>query len=444
MEKILLIEDAAPLRDALSVFLTHEGFEVDAVEDAETALPLLTQSNYACIISDFRLPGMDGIEFLKRSREVTKAGPFLLMTAYGSIEIAVDAMKHGASDFIVKPFEPKNLSLSVRDLIKHNRVIERRKSGASRRNKPLFTSDPGMSRILTQATKASRVDSTVLLLGESGTGKELLARFIHEQSSRKDKPFVAVNCGAIPKELMESEFFGHEAGAFTGATRGRIGIFEYASEGTVFLDEVGELSPNLQVKLLRALQDGEIKRVGGNETLRVNPRIIAATNQDLHEAIKEGDFREDFYYRLAIVTLTLPPLRARRADIELLAKRFISNFATLQGKESAPELDPTALDILKHYDWPGNARELENVMERAVLLSGNVIRPENLGIDLKLSLIEEGTATLHEIAARAAKEAEFHCIELALRETGGNKTKAAEKLGVSYKTLLQKVKEYNL
>ena len=302
-----------------------------------------------------------------------------------------------------------------------------------------------MQHVLGQARKVARVDSTVLILGESGTGKELVARYIHEHSSRKDRPFVAVNCAAMPPELLESEFFGHEAGAFTGATQDRKGVFEMSSEGTLFLDEIGDMAPALQVKLLRALQDKEIKPVGGTDSIKVNPRIIAATNQPIEEALKTHRLREDFYYRLAVVTLNIPPLRGRPDDVTLLVQYFMEYFCNAAGKQLI-QMDATAWDLLKRYPWPGNTRELENVIERAVILAQDKIFPEHLGIQLGLSIeaLEEATLTLPEIALRASQQAEIEIIRKVLLKTRGNKTQAAKLLGVSYKTLLNKVKEYKL
>jgi DNA-binding NtrC family response regulator len=285
----------------------------------------------------------------------------------------------------------------------------------------------------------------VLILGESGTGKEVLARYLHEHSPRRDKPFIAVNCAAIPPDLLESEFFGHEEGAFTGATQCRVGVLELASAGTVFLDEVGDMPPLLQVKLLRALQEHEIRHVGGNKQIRVTPRIIAATNRDVEAEIASGEMRDDFYYRLAVVTFNLPPLRERKEDIMPLVERSMKHFAVMMGKENV-SIDPVAKDMLMTYSWPGNVRELENVIERAVVMCDHEIRAEHLGIYVRLDLaaIEESIKTLPEIASQAVRRAEVEAIERALHVTGGNKSKAADILGVSYKTLLNKVKEYNI
>lgn len=443
MDTILVVEDNTPLRQALSSVIEREGYRVFSVASAEEALETITAEEVTCVLADFKLGGMTGIDLVRRVRVDHPQLPFLIMTAYGSVDIAVEAMKSGASDFISKPFEPTHLIPILKEVIEHNRIVNRTITLKKRALQGVFTTTPAVEKILAQARQVARVDSPVLLLGESGTGKEVCARYIHEHSPRHDKPFIALNCGAIPSELLESEFFGHEHGAFTGATQSRIGVLEMASEGTVFLDEVGEMSPLLQVKLLRALQEHEIRRVGGNRQIRVFPRIIAATNRSMDDAIESGAMREDFYFRIAVVTLSMPPLRERREDIRPMAERLLKHFALLLGKESLT-FDPLSLDILGGYAWPGNIRELENVIERAVLMADGTIKPDDLGIRLHLDLgaLDEATKTLPEITAAATRRAEIDAIERALASTGGNKSRAAELLGISYKTLLNKVREY--
>ena len=445
MQRIILVEDDDSLRDVLKSVLEAEGFTVSDFESAEKALPSLQANDAACILSDFRLPGKDGIALLKATREITKDTPFIIMTAYGSIDIAVEAMKLGANDFITKPFEPENFCSLVRDVLEHKRIINRGSGSRTRREREFLTKNPQTERILTQAQKVARVDTSVLILGESGTGKELVARYIHENSARHDKPFIAINCAAMPAELLESEFFGHEAGAFTGATQTRKGVFEIASEGTIFLDEIGDMPLSLQVKLLRALQQGEIKRVGGNKIIKINPRVLAATNCDVEEAIKEKRLREDFYYRLAVVVLTIPPLRLRKQDIEVLTTYYVNYFSEVTGREKL-KIDQNAKELLAKYPWPGNARELENVIERAVVMADDIITAEHLGLNenINSSFDLDAGLSLQETAARAAKRAEVELITETLNRTSGNKSKAAELLGVSYKTLLNKVKEYQI
>ncbi len=445
MDLILVVEDNSSLRKVLCQVLARDGFSVLDAETAEAAHELMRSHAVSCVLCDFKLPGTSGLDLLRIVRETHPHLPFVIMTAFGSVDIAVEAMKSGATDFVSKPFEPRSLAPMLREVIQHKRILDRSSFTRKGMQHSIVTQSPKMERILAQARQVAKVDTSVLLLGESGTGKEVLARYIHEHSLRHDKPFIALNCGAIPAELLESEFFGHEAGAFTGATQARQGVLEAASEGTVFLDEVGEMPPSLQVKLLRALQEREIRRVGGNTTIKATPRIVAATNRSMEEALESGAMREDFYFRLAVVTFSLPPLRKRVEDIKPLMERFITHFRGMMGREEL-KISPLAADILESYSWPGNIRELENVIERAVLLAGDEIRPEHLGIHLHLDLkaLEEATRTLPEIAARAVQQAEVEAIMRALKITNGNKTKASQVLGVSYKTLLHKVKEYKL
>jgi DNA-binding NtrC family response regulator len=445
LDSLLLVEDNDSLRSVLTNVLESGGFSVFAVPSAEDALQLFSTESIGCVLADFKLPRMHGIDLLKKIHESSPHLPFVIMTAYGSIDVAVEAMKCGASDFITKPFDPETIASLLRQVMQHNRIVDRSSSSRKRSSHGLITASPKLGKILEQARRVAAVDSPVLLLGESGSGKEVLARYIHDHSRRHEKPFIAVNCGAIPAELLESEFFGHEAGAFTGATQSRVGIFELGSDGTVFLDEVGEMPPHLQVKLLRVLQEHEIRKVGGSKTIRVNPRIVAATNRPMQEAIERGQMREDFYYRIAVVSLGIPPLRDRKEDIVDLAQSFAQHFAALNGRRS-PAIDPLSLDILMAYEWPGNVRELENVIERAVLLADTIIKPEHLGIQvcLNVAILDEATKTLSEVTHAAVRHAEGEAIQRALILTEGNKARAAEMLGVSYKTLLTKVKEYRL
>jgi two-component system response regulator AtoC len=444
MTKVLVVEDADSLREVLCSVLESEGFEVTSCASGEEALPILKVKSFDCILSDYKLPSLTGIDLLLEARKVLPAVPFVIMTAYGSIQLAVEAMKQGATDFISKPFEPQTLCDLLNQVIKHRRIIDRSAGLRSRRERRFLTQDVSVEKILAQAKKVAAVDTSALILGESGTGKELLARFIHEHSPRRDQPFVAINCAATPDTLLESEFFGHEAGAFTGATQTRPGLFEVASGGTIFLDEVGDMPLTLQVKLLRALQEREIKRVGGTKTIKINPRIIAATNKNVEEAILAGALREDFYYRLAVITFTIPSLRERKGDIELLTQSYLEGFGRSTGKTLS--LGEAAKRVLVSYPWPGNARELENVIERASVLAEGEIAPEHLGISLPLDFkaLSEAGETLTQVAQQAAQGAEIKLITQALRQTKGNKTQAAQMLGVSYKTLLNKVKEYEL
>ena len=445
MDTILVVDDTPSLLEVLCVVLEREGFHAIGVSSAEDALNELTLHQISCILADFKLPKLNGLDLVRRVRVDHPQLPFLLMTAYGSVDIAVEAMKSGASDFITKPFVPDILIPIVREVIQHNRIVNRTITSKKRALQGVFTTSPAVEKILAQARQVARVDTPVLLLGESGTGKEVCARYIHEHSPRHDKPFIALNCAAIPAELLESEFFGHEAGAFTGATQSRIGVLEMASEGSVFLDEVGEMSPLLQVKLLRALQEQEIRRVGGNKQIRVMPRIIAATNRQIEAALASGAMREDFYFRIAVVTLAMPPLRERPEDIRPMAQRLLTHFSTALGKSDLT-FEPLALDMLASYPWPGNIRELENVIERGVLMAEGCVRSEDLGINVPLNLqaITEAIRTLPEISAAAIRKSEVEAIARVLHLTNGNKSRTAEILGISYKTLLNKVHEYSL
>ena len=444
-DKIMLVEDNDSLRQVLAEILEEHGYAVECCGSAEQALRALEQGMPSCILCDFKLPEQTGLDLLQAVRAIPAQVPFLLMTAYGSIDIAVQAMKLGANDFLTKPFEPEVLCRVLEQLFQHSRIIDRNPGSLSRRERRFLTENAATQQVLHRARKVAKVDTPVLILGESGTGKELVARMIHEQSPRRDQPFVALHCASLPFDLLESEIFGHEAGAYTGATQKRIGVFEYASAGTIFLDEIGDMPPPMQVKLLRALQENEIKRIGSNRTIKVNPRILSATNHDIEAALQRGTLREDFYYRLAVVTLTVPPLRARPEDITLLCEHYIDLFCSTTGRKSLG-LSREALDTIRAYHWPGNTRELENVIERAVILAEDCIRPEHLGVNLSLDFggLSEACATLHQVALQAAQQAEIEMIRRTLRHTLGNKAEAARLLGVSYKTLLSKVKEYGL
>ena len=445
MPRILIVEDFDSLREVLSSVISHEGFETTAVASAEEALEVFNRAQFDCILCDYKLPGRTGLELLSSIRENSLKVPFIIMTAYGSIEIAVEAMKGGANDFITKPFEPEFLCSILKDVIKHRRILDRSMTTRAKRERNIMTQSPTLQALLQQAAKVAPVDTSVLILGESGTGKELLARYIHERSRRREQPFIGVNCAAMPAALLESEFFGYEAGAYTGATQMRKGVLEVASDGTIFLDEVGDMPPALQVKLLRALQEGEIRRLGSNKTIKVTPRIIAATNQDIDAALRSGSLREDFYYRLAVVSLTIPPLRERKEDIDLLTDYFIQFFCNSCSKGPL-EVSHTARELLRNHSWPGNIRELENVVERAVIVATQTITPELFGLRFEPSLnaLGEASRSLAEIASIAARNAEAEAIRQALCRSSGNKTKAATLLGVSYKTLLNKIKEYEL
>lgn len=441
MKPILVVEDTDSLREVLASVLSGEGFTVTAVPSAEEAIELLTadSADFRVVLCDLKLPRKTGLDLLREIAGRPKRIPVVVMTAYGSIDIAVEAMKLGAADFVTKPFDPVVLCNLLDQVIEHQRIIDR-DPHSSRRPRQLVTQARALEELMRQARKVAPLSSPVMLLGESGTGKELIARYIHENSSRSGRPFVAVNCGSMPEELLESEFFGHEAGAFTGAIEQRIGLFEVANGGTIFLDEIGTMPPNLQVKLLRTLQESEIKRLGANTVRSIDVRIISATNAPIERAITEGAFREDLYYRLGVVILEVPPLRERKEDISLLANYFLKSLRQA-GYETPAVIPDDALEVLLGHDWPGNVRELENVIERAVIFHGAELDARSLKLPLKPA---SAMASLQEIANAAAQAAEVEAIREALGASGGNKSEAARRLGVSYKTLLHKVRAYHL
>lgn len=446
MNSILVVEDTQSLREMLCAVLTCEGYQVTGVETAEEGLQKLDSEDYSIVLSDLKLPGINGIEFLQKAKQKITNLPIVVMTAYGSIDIAVEAMKRGATDFITKPFDPATLCNLLKQITEHKRIIDRSNKSQHLKPKRIITQSPKMEKMLSHLRKVAPLTSTVLIQGESGTGKELVAQAIHDLSPRNSAPFVAINCASMPSELLESEFFGHEQGSFTGATEQRIGLFEVATNGTLFLDEIGNMPQNLQMKLLRTLQESEIKPLGSNKTKKINTRVISATNCDLEEAMKQAKFREDLFYRLSVVVLDIPPLRERPEDIELLANYFVKRLSseTSNSRNSLPTLSNDIIRYLKSYSWPGNVRELENVIEQAFVFSNGELSVNSFNINTTTKTIEECSQALMDIAAQASKSAEISAITRALAETHGNKTKAAKLLGVSYKTLLNKVKDYNL
>lgn len=446
MSKVLVVEDTESLREVICTVLQCEGYEAVGAASAEEGLSAFQTDTFALVLADLKLPQRSGLEFLRESKVIDNTVPVVVMTAYGNIDIAVQAMKLGATDFIAKPFDPSMLCNVVSQVLEHRRIIERAPERSSSERKSIVTQSPNMEELLRQAAKVAPLSTPVLIIGESGTGKELLARYIHQRSPRSANPFVAVNCGSTPNELLESEFFGHEAGAFTGATERRLGLFEVADTGTIFLDEVGTMPSNLQVKLLRTLQESEIKRIGSNTVRKVDTRIISATNCDIESEVQRGTFRGDLYYRLGVVVLEVPALRERAQDIPLLANYFVKTYARSMNMDTK-SISEDALELLKSHSWPGNVRELENVIARAMIFAeGALLTPEcfALGGDGTQAVCEIGEKTLPEIAAKALRDAEISAITNVMARTGGNKTKAARILGVSYKTLLNKCKEYNL
>jgi len=450
--KILVVDDDRGHRKSLSLILGDAGYEVRSAEDGEEGLEKALAERPQIILCDVKMPKKDGITFLKEYTEAGGDGLVLVMTAYGSIELATEAMKAGAYDYLPKPFGADEVLLTIRKAEEREnlrREVGRLRSEvrADRRFGEIVARSPAMIRALEVAEKVARHPSSVLISGASGTGKELVARLIHRQSERAGGPFVPVNCGAIPETLLESEFFGYIRGAFTGADRDRGGLFEAAHGGTLFLDEVGELPTNLQVKLLRALQEGEVRRLGGSESRKVDVRVIAATNRDLESFVQQGEFREDLYYRLAVVPIHLPPLARRREEIPDLVHHFLGRHRERLGVK-VDTVAPEAMEALLAYSWPGNIRELENLLERvAVLADGTEIGAPDLPEEILHPAPERTPVDFPDddlSVKRHSAELERVLIRRALERTGGNKTQAADLLELSPRALRYKIRDYGL
>jgi DNA-binding NtrC family response regulator len=454
METILVVEDKESMARMLKETLELEGYEIIIARDGAEGIKIIRDNKADVVLTDLKLPKKDGIEVLKASRDENPLIPVIVMTAFGSIETAVNAIKSGAYDFITKPLDTDYLLLLIKRALRNRSLVTEnlllKDAFSHHAGAPdIVGKSPSMVKVAENIQKVAAAKTTVLLLGESGTGKELFARALHDLSPRKEYPFVPLNCAAIPRELLESELFGHEKGAFTGAGEKKPGKFELANKGTIFLDEIGEMDIVLQTKVLRALQEGEIDRVGGTNPVKVDIRIIAASNRDLEAAVADNTFRQDLYYRLSVFPIVIPPLRERKDDIPVLAEYFISRYSA---EMNIPHKNITrdATDILKNYPWKGNVRELENVIERMMILcEGNTITQKDIRLALPAASYEtlgdiapEGT--LDEVAKEALRIAESRRIRKALEDTHGNKTRAAEILKVSYKTLLTKIKDYRI
>ena len=457
--QILLVEDKDSLRTMLRHALERQGHTVLEARDQPEAIRLLQQTQPSVVLSDLRLPEGDGFGVLRASKEIDTDVPVIVMTAYGSIEDAVAAMKEGAMDFLAKPVDPDHLNLLVARAIEQRRIVTEnlllKEELAVRRGAPqLVGEDPSLRKVFAGLQRAAATDTTVLLEGESGTGKELFARSLHALSPRADQPFVAINCAAIPETLLETELFGHEKGAFTGAVARKPGKFEMAHRGTLFLDEIGDLPLTLQAKILRALEEKRFERVGGTASVQVDVRLVAATNKGLRAAVAARRFREDLFFRLSVFPITVPPLRERTGDIPVLARFFVERFCR-DLKKKPLVLSPEALEQLQTYRWPGNVRELQNCIERAVILAeGDAILPRHLNLSFVDTRPPEAapspwaqmdlSGTLNEVTRRVTAEVEKVKLEEALQEADNNKGRAAELLGVSYKTLLAKLKEHRI
>lgn len=449
---VLVVDDDPAVRDVLQEALMQEGYSVSAAEDGTTAIQAVKDSVVHIVITDFQLPDIDGLEIIDRLAKLDAKIIPIMMTGFGTIETAVRAMKSGAFDFITKPFDFETVAVVVRKaaeflrLRQENHLLRKAVRDQYRLEQLVGVSEP-MQQVMEFVQKVADSDSTVMIQGESGTGKELVARMLHFNSFRKDRPLVPVNCGAIPENLLESELFGHEKGAFTGATHSRMGRFELANGGTIFLDEIGEMSLPLQVKLLRVLQEREFERIGGNRTIHVDVRIIAATNQDLDALVEEKRFRKDLFYRLNVIPIVIPPLRERRSDIPLLIDHFLTRFNQSKHTEIAG-LAPDVLHMLTEYDWPGNIRELENMIERLVVLKKRGVLsiedlPEKicrkpLGLDLKEQFIRFNEDGIN--LSREVEQYEKHLIMEALRKANGVTSRAAQLLHLNRTTLVEKLK----
>lgn len=444
MFEILVVDDDQRMRQLMGEILTEEGYEVTSVGDGREALLLLKEKEFDVLVTDLKMPYVDGIELLAFARKVQPDCPVVMVTAHGTVESAIEAMKKGAYDYLQKPFEPDELQLLVARAVER-RWLRRQNRQLAEEVKKLGGDDfvgtsRGIAAMKGLAEKVAPLDTTVLIQGETGTGKELVAKMLHRKSRRAKGVFLPVHCGALAETLLESELFGHEAGAFTGAQAEKKGLFESAAKGTIFLDEINSTSPALQVKLLRVLQEGTVMRVGSSRPIAVDVRVIAATNADLAKEVTAGRFRQDLYYRLNVVTIAIPPLRERREDIPLLAHHFLHRFAHKFGKE-LESFAPPVMEALMAYGWPGNVRELENVVERAVIMEGN----REISLDSLVDELKGGPVDpLSCLGLMRLEEMEKFLIARTLRLLDGQKAKAAEALGIDGTTLWRKMKRYGI
>jgi two-component system, NtrC family, response regulator AtoC len=442
--RVLIVDDEEIVRESLGGWLEKDGYTVVTAADGPSALVKLRDERWSIMIVDLKMPGMDGLHVLEESKKIQSGVAVVVMTAYATVDTAVAAMKLGAYDYLVKPFDPEELSMmmqkivSQQDLVREN-IVLRQALKQEYRFRDLLSKSPAMQAVFELAKTAARSNSTILVLGESGTGKEVLARAIHAESPRLEGPFVAVSCAALTETLLESELFGHEKGAFTGAVVRRKGKFEAAHGGTLFLDEVGDIGSKLQLDLLRVLEDRRFHRIGGNEPISVDVRIVAATNRDLKKAVAQGSFREDLFYRLNVIPVTIPPLRERREDIPLLANEFLERLS-IELKKTIEGISAEAMAALLSHDWRGNVRELRNVLERgAVVASGPVIGLSDLG----MATHGGGTAAAAPELA-SLEDVERRHVAAVLGHTGGNVSQSARILGIDRVTLYNKMRRWNL
>jgi two-component system response regulator PilR (NtrC family) len=453
--RILVVDDERSMRELLAIVLRREGYEVLLAENGRGAIDLLEREPVDLLISDIKMPDLSGVDVLRAAKKIDQDILGIMITAFASTDTAVEAMRLGACDYLSKPFDIDLLKMKVREKIENRQLRQenlllKRTLGLSHEFSNIIGRSEGMLAVFKMIETVARTNSTILLTGESGTGKGLVAQAIHFHSLRRDKPMVSLNCGALPENLLESELFGHMRGSFTGADSNKKGLLEVAERGTVFLDEIGEMSAVMQVKLLRVLQERRFRRVGGLEEITADIRVVAATNQDLARAITEGRFREDLYYRINVIPIALPPLRDRREDIGLLADHFLTKYNEQMGKEIAA-VSRESLELLVQHDWPGNIRELENVMERAVALEPTpVILPDSLPANIRGEMPRAATVPVDGLPDAGfdleahVKEIERGYIAEALKRAGGVQVKAAELLGMSFRSFRYYVKKYNL
>lgn len=440
---ILIVDDELSVRDSLSKWFREDGFRVGSAENAGKALTLMNDGPWDVILLDIKMPGMDGLELLKRLGEIDKSASVIMITAFAAVDSAVQALKDGAFDYVTKPVDPEHLSHLVQNALRTKKLTDenwrlRQQMSELSGVDEIVGESPQMKKVVDLAKTVAQTDTTVMVRGESGTGKELVARTIHANSARKYFPIITVNCGAVPETLLESELFGHEKGAFTGAQFRRKGKFEMADGGTIFLDEIGTISQKMQVQLLRVLETKQFTRVGGNEMISSDFRVICATNRDLEAAIGDGSFREDLYYRLNVFTIFIPPLRERRVDIPPLVNHFVRKYATLMNKP-AIGIDPEAMDLLIRNRWPGNVREIENVIERAMVLAKQpAIRPGDL--PFQLSQLQEAGTKQDDLISTMER---IHIARI-LDKHNWNITHSAEALGIDRVTLYSKISKYGL
>jgi len=447
--KILVVDDERSHRQMIEAVLAAEGYEIAQADNGQAAIDAVAEKFYDLVIMDIRMPQLGGIEALKQIKAISPGIPIIIMTAYASVGTAVEALKSGASDYLTKPLDIEELKILVAKTLRIHQLEEENIYLKERLNdrfdfSSIIGHSPAMNSLFDTMALVAPSEATVLIVGESGTGKELIANALHQNSPHKDRPFIKVNCAALPETLLESELFGHEKGSFTGAIARKQGRFQLAHQSSIFLDEIAEMAPATQAKILRVLQEREFEPLGSTQTIKVDTRVIAATNKNLEDEINAGRFREDLFYRINVVTLDVPPLRERREDIPHLADFFLKKY-TDKNKRLIKGFTPRATDLLMRYDWPGNVRELENIIERAVIMSrGELITPMEFPKDIQDLDEEFQDSQLNLTPGRSLKEVEKTMILRTLEEAGGNRTHAAKILGISRRTLQLKLKEYGI